>query len=343
MPRIVAALSGSALLLTATPATTNPPRIEPQADALRGQEVLTMSVETPAPAPAPVPAPAPAAPVPVPAVPAPDAAPPQTPVTTAAATPAPDAPATAFAAREIAIMEAALRTERNPDRRRALGASLYRLRHIENPGNRYLLVNIPAYEISLWENGQRIGRWNTIVGAVGSQTPQFTATASGVWINPWWEVPGSIAAESVAPLFRRNPAAAARQGYVRQDGRYRQRPGRGNSLGIMKLDVPNGDAIGVHDTNNRTLFDRTARALSHGCVRVQNPTAFAAAVLGGSHSQAQLDAMVTAGTTQRIPLSQPIKVVFTYLTAEVEGSSVRFHPDVYWRDTNRPRPAAARR
>ena len=231
--------------------------------------------------------------------------------------------------------------EQDAERRKILAINLDRWRWMpRNLGGRYLLVNTAAFEASLWEGKQMIGRWQVVVGKTGSPTPIFSASVSGVTINPWWEIPPAIAAESVAGLVARDPAAAARQGYVREGNRYRQRPGPRNALGRMKLVMPNGYNVYLHDTPAQTLFAKEVRAYSHGCVRVGDALGLAAALLGEAWPRTRLDAAVATGNTQTLALASVIPVYITYFTAEPDGlGSMRYFPDIYHRDAGAKAPS----
>ncbi|MBB6122411.1 murein L,D-transpeptidase YcbB/YkuD [Sphingobium subterraneum] len=154
-------------------------------------------------------------------------------------------------------------------------------------------------------------------------------------LNPWWEIPSSIAAESVAAMVRTNPAAAAKRGYVYENGRYRQRPGPNNALGRMKLVMPNPHTVYLHDTPSQSLFDRDVRAFSHGCVRVGDALGLVTALLAptGQWDRQRIDATVASGETQTVTLAEPIPVYIAYFTAEPdEDGAMRFFPDIYKRD-----------
>ena len=199
------------------------------------------------------------------------------------------------------------------------------------PVGRWLLVNIPAFEISLYDGQLRTATWRAIVGKPKTPTPRFAGSVTGVILNPWWEVPKSIVAESVGRLVARNPKKAAAQGYVRDGDRYRQRPGPHNQLGLMKLDFRNPYSVGIHDTPSRQLFEKEKRAFSHGCIRVDDPFAFAAALLGEPSSRDSLNTVREINPdTQRLPLAESLPVIVGYFTAEVaDDGTLRLFDDVY--------------
>jgi murein L,D-transpeptidase YcbB/YkuD len=172
------------------------------------------------------------------------------------------------------------------------------------------------------------------VGKTSSPTPSFTGKATGVILNPWWEVPASIVAESVGRIVARNPARAARDGYVKQGDRYRQKPGPANQLGLMKLDFVNAYSVGIHDTPSRSLFKKDKRALSHGCIRVEDAFGFAAALLGPPASRDSLTAVAASSPdTQRLAFAEPIPVIVNYFTAEVaDDGGLRLFDDIYRRN-----------
>lgn len=241
----------------------------------------------------------------------------------------------------IALREAYAR-EQDPARRSTLAANMDRWRWMPRDlGNRYLLVNGAAFEASLWENRQIVGRWKVVVGKTKSPTPIFAARVTGIIFNPWWEIPSSIAAESVAALVRNRPAEAARRGYIKDGSRYRQRPGPGNALGRMKLVMPNAYSVYLHDTPSQGLFAQDVRAYSHGCVRVGDALGLASALLSANPGwdRPRIDAVVAEGRTETVDLGLPIPVYMAYFTAEPDGiGGMRYFPDIYHRDTGASAP-----
>lgn len=231
-------------------------------------------------------------------------------------------------------LRAAYAKETDSEKRATLAVNLERWRWMRLVmGEKYLLVNAASFEVTLWENDKKIGAWPNIVGKTKSPTPIFEATVSGVILNPWWEIPTSIAAEGIASMVRHNPAKARSKGYVFQNGRYRQRPGPGNALGQMKLVMPNPYSVYLHDTPNKNLFSEPVRTFSHGCIRVGGAIDLAKTLLAGSATEDQVDDILTSRKTTKLSLTKAIPVYIAYFTAEgAEDGTVRYFPDVYKRD-----------
>lgn len=215
-----------------------------------------------------------------------------------------------------------------------------------------LEVRIPQYELRFVTAGEQVAVHKVIVGARDSQTPSFVAEIASVTINPSWEPPASITPELLS-RFRRDPAAAAREGFeaLTADGavvdpstvdwrarpfpyRLRQRPGPANALGRIRFDMANEYAIRLHDTPTRALFNRDARALSHGCIRVEAPEALAARLLASTEwSVESVEAAIDTGEQQIVALAAPMPVYLLYVTAEAnEAGETVYSDDVYRRD-----------
>lgn len=244
---------------------------------------------------------------------------------------------------DYAVLRDAYRAETDPVRRRTLARNLERWRWMPvSLGQDYLLVNAAAFELTRWRGGQRAGHWRVIVGKTATPTPVFSATVTGVNINPWWNVPANIVRESVGGLIRRSPATARARGYVWGGGSVRQKPGAGNALGRMKLVMPNPFSVYLHDTPNRELFNKDVRAFSHGCVRVGDALGLAESLLEGARTRPQIDALVASGSSVTVGLIRPVPVYVAYFTAgtRADGSLALFE-DIYGRDRRVPALAAA--
>ena len=196
-------------------------------------------------------------------------------------------------------------------------------------GQKYVIVNVPAYTVALVEGGQTLDRRRAVAGAIKTPTPQLNATITGAIFNPWWEVPSSIA-----------PEVRGKKGYVavKDDAgkviRYRQPPGPGNALGKVKLVMGNPHAIYLHDTNAKNLFNKQLRAFSHGCIRTEDAVGFAATLLEGTEwSRAKVNQTVASGKTVQANVATPIPVYIVYFTvAATSDGPPAVYSDLYGRD-----------
>ncbi|OBU18475.1 hypothetical protein AYY19_00960 [Photobacterium aquimaris] len=175
-----------------------------------------------------------------------------------------------------------------------------------------VVVNIPNYYMNLWLEGRWIMTSKVIVGRPTRQTPIFNSRINSVVFNPYWNVPNSITKRDILPKVRRSRSYLKRHNYevIRSWGssekininsipynlfssnkfpyRLRQKPGKKNALGLYKFNIPNNQAIYLHDTSYPVLFNKHERALSSGCVRVLESKSLAFALLeysGKSESQ----------------------------------------------------------
>ncbi|MDZ7588123.1 MAG: L,D-transpeptidase family protein [Parasphingorhabdus sp.] len=222
----------------------------------------------------------------------------------------------------------------DPARRAILARNMERWRWLPiDLGEQHLVVNVPAFQLTYWVNGKALASWPVIVGKTKTPTPVFSAVVTGVTFNPWWEIPQSIVAESVGRLVRRNPAEARRRGYVWSNGRYRQKPGAKNALGLMKLVMPNHQGIYLHDTPAKALFKENQRAFSHGCVRVGDALGFAATLLTGKMTREAVDALIAKGEPATVTTRSSIPLFVTYFTAGIGADgSVTTYRDIYRHD-----------
>lgn len=236
--------------------------------------------------------------------------------------------------REYGALRQAYALESDETRRLTIARNMERWRWMPRTlGEDYVLVNAARFEAFLWRKGARAGVWRVIVGKQSTPTPVFGATIEGVILNPWWEIPSSIVRESVGALVRRNPALARQRGYVWSGGKYRQRPGGNNALGLMKLVMPNSFSVYMHDTPSKKLFDEEVRAYSHGCIRTDDAIGYAATLLEGAKTRDEVNAIIASGKTTTVRLAHPLPVYVAYFTAVSDGEKgVAVLPDIYGRD-----------
>ena len=198
-------------------------------------------------------------------------------------------------------------------------------------GDKYIIVNVPSFHATLVEDGQTRWKNRAIAGAIKTPTPQLSVMATGVILNPWWEVPTSISKE-----------VAGKPGYVPVKGkdgkvqRWRQPPGSANALGQLKFVMQNKWAIYLHDTNARSRFNDQARALSHGCVRTQHVVGLAKELLGddgGEWTADKVDSTLSSKKTVEAKFVKPLPVYIVYFSsAALTDGTIVDYQDVYKRD-----------
>jgi L,D-transpeptidase YcbB len=225
-----------------------------------------------------------------------------------------------------------------------------------------VVVNVPAFALTLASRGQALLHSRVIVGKRGSPTPTLDGQITRVEVNPYWNVPPGIARRELAPkiavdlgYLARNdmkvlagPPGAAHEvapsdvdwrHFAATGYRLRQDPGPDNPLGVVKFFFANKYDIFLHDTPAKEAFQRPVRALSHGCVRVENAFTLATLLLGGTPdwSEDKLRAAIATGAHQAIPLARPVPLFIVYVTAWVDPEgTVEFRPDIYGRDPKAP-------
>lgn len=247
------------------------------------------------------------------------------------------------------------------DRRRAelILANLERWRWVKRDlGERHVKINIPEFHFRVFKQDRVIHEERIVVGKQRNPTPVFSDQMEIIEFNPYWYVPVSIATKEMAPTARRNPGALDRMNMevVTSRGKLsptsvnwsgvhpgakslpftlRQRPGPGNALGLVKFLFPNHHAVYMHDTPQKSLFDRDVRAFSHGCMRVRNPMKFAEVILADEPgwSRARINSVVASGANSPVRLASKVPVHVTYFTAWVgEDGKLNVRGDIYGHD-----------
>jgi len=225
-------------------------------------------------------------------------------------------------------------------------------------GPRHIAVNIPDYRLQLIQDGRQTLEMRVIVGkAQRNKTPVFSGEMTYLVLNPEWSIPRTIIAEEIKPALAKDSSYLQRKGMevVRGWGRnlevvdpsgldlarlgpeyrLRARPGVSNPLGQAKFMFPNRFNVYLHDTPTDRLFNASARAFSHGCIRLEKPIDLANAVLADNPKwtpDAVQDALLT-GESTTVSLRERLPVHIYYLTAWVdESGTVQFRRDVYGYD-----------
>lgn len=234
-----------------------------------------------------------------------------------------------------------------------LALNMDRMRWLpKNLGERYVIMNQPAFELKLIDKGKLVWRTNVIVGKPQNQTVAFHDEMEMVVFNPSWGVPQSIIAKEMLPILRKDPSYLDRNGYrvILPNGRIvksrsinwrvygnkiplsvQQPPSDDNALGEIKFLFPNSHNIYMHDTPTKALFAKPVRAFSHGCVRVENPREFASKVMQLDRSE--IDARIDSGESTTEKLKHKLPVHLVYFTAwPDESGRIVYYDDIYGRD-----------
>lgn len=242
-----------------------------------------------------------------------------------------------------------------------MALNIQRLRIIPENNGTGILVNIPAFSLNFFLNDEVILDSKVIVGRPDRKTPIMSSALNNVVINPPWSVPTSMARKDIAPRGKQDPSYFSRKGYTVYSGwgedsfeidpysinwdvitpanfpyRIRQAPGPTNSLGRYKFNMPSSDAIYLHDTPNHSLFNRSARAISSGCVRVNKASELASILLGDAGwEQKRIDGAVKAGSTRYVNIPDRIPVYLYYQTAWVDKEQQpQYRADIYQYDNS---------
>jgi murein L,D-transpeptidase YcbB/YkuD len=238
-------------------------------------------------------------------------------------------------------------------------------------GERYILVNVPAFQLSVVEQGRTVMTMRVIVGKAQLATPVFSDLLTQIVLNPTWHIPDSIVAQEIAPQLRKDPGYLRRKGIeIKRQGagtaevdagalsaveidqlgkhgsplRLRQPPGPQNPLGRYKFVFPNQFDVYLHDTTPGKLFERSRRTFSHGCVRIEKPDELAQYLLAGDPrwTPEAVAARLATGESETITLARPLPVYILYLTAWVEADrTLKFGGDVYDEDARLDEALAA--
>ena len=217
---------------------------------------------------------------------------------------------------------------------------------------RYILVDVGAAQLFMYENGRPVDSMKVIVGKEDTATPMMAAQMRYASVNPYWNVPPELVTSLIAPNVLKqgltylkerryevladwsDEAAAINPSTIdwpavasgRKVIRVRQLPGGGNSMGEVKFMMPNDFGIYLHDTPNKALFAQADRWISNGCIRVEDAHRLSAWLMGGLPRSPDPDRPL------RVDIREPVPVFITYLTAAATPTGIAFRPDPYKRD-----------
>ena len=218
-------------------------------------------------------------------------------------------------------------------RARQIAVAMERLRWLprEAPGTR-IDVNTAAAFLDYYRDGQRADHRNVVTGEADKPTPQLQSPMYRLVAKPTWTVPKGIGEKELAT---KGEQWLAENDFIMKDGLYVQQSGDKNSLGLVKFDMDNEQAIYLHDTPAKALFGMPDRHRSHGCVRVDRALQFAT-MLADQEGVTDDFTKAMQGDEQQVfvKLPQPIPVRLLYHTVFWDGSKVQFRQDVYGWDEN---------
>lgn len=224
--------------------------------------------------------------------------------------------------------------------------------------DRYVLVNVPAFQLEAVERHEVQLRHRVIAGRPERQTPDVRATIKALNFFPFWRVPDSVAMLDLVPRLQKEPEYIINEIIRVYDGyngpeldpraidwyapqvanyKFKQDPGDKNALGLVRIDMQNEHGVYMHDTPMKKLFEQRSRAFSAGCVRVQEVFQLAewiARYEPGWDQPGMVQQVLSQGQALDLTLTRPIPVYFAYISAwaEPETGHVEFRPDIYGRD-----------
>lgn len=241
-----------------------------------------------------------------------------------------------------------------------IAINLDRYKQLQALPVQYIWVNIPGYYLQLRDSDSVVLQSKVVVGKPLTPTPDITSAISNMITYPQWHIPESIIKKDILPGLKKDPFYTIRKGFSLIDEKgnevdptkvdwskfkkmipYKVIQGSGddNALGILKFNFPNKFSVYLHDTNQRYLFSRSVRALSHGCVRVQAWNRLAQYILRNDSTYSvnaiPVDSLKNWLNTKQkkyIPVRKPIPLFIRYFTCDVKNDHVLFYDDIYGED-----------
>jgi len=229
---------------------------------------------------------------------------------------------------------------------------------------RYIWVNLPGYYLRVIDNDSIVFESKTIVGKPATRTPALNSVITDMVTYPQWTIPNSIIKKEILPALKRDPGYLARKGFSLVDSKgeavdpysidwskyskgipYKivQGSGDDNALGILKFNFNNPYSVYLHDTNQRYLFKNSSRALSHGCVRVQeweklafyiaeNDSIYQTAGNAPAYNIDSIKNWLANKERKRIIVKNRLPLYIRYFTCEGRNGKIIFYDDIYGED-----------
>ncbi|MEJ2137026.1 MAG: L,D-transpeptidase family protein, partial [Desulfofustis sp.] len=224
-------------------------------------------------------------------------------------------------------------------------------------GDEFVLVDIAGFHVFLYQDRKVIWTSRVQVGKPYRNTPVFKSAIEYLEFNPTWTIPPGILSKDILPAIKKDPDYLNKRNinvldrngnlvdqssidWSQYPGRsfpymLRQEPGPNNALGRVKFIFPNKHFVYLHDTPSKSLFDKTSRTFSSGCIRVENPFELAELLLNDSSNwnYNKIMEVVDSKQTRKVFLDEPMPVLLLYWTVTVEeDGKVHFKEDPYGRD-----------
>lgn len=243
---------------------------------------------------------------------------------------------------------------------RRIAITLSRYRELPALPSNYLIVNIPSFSLKVWDNDSVIIESKVIVGKPTTPTPLITSAISNMVTYPNWTIPESIIKKDILPALKVNPGYLTRKGFSLVDyhgetvdpysidwSKYQkgipwkivQGSGDDNALGIFKFNFSNPYSVYLHDTNQRYLFANDNRALSHGCVRVQDWQALAFYIFKNDsiankgrrlgYNEDSIKKWIVNKDRKTIIVKKRLPLYIQYFTCEAKKDHIVFYKDIY--------------
>lgn len=242
------------------------------------------------------------------------------------------------------------------DRLKQLQLNLVRLKSFSgNLGQRFVMANIPAAEVETVEDGRVVGHHAAGVGKADRQSPTLQTKAIEVNFNPYWHVPASIIRKDLIPKMQADPnyltdnhihiydandkeVSSSIINWNSMDAikyKFREDPGIGNSMGVVRINISNPFGVYMHDTATKGIFGDDFRFISSGCIRVQNVRDYITWLLKDTPGwdREHVDQAIRSGARIDAKIQVPVPVYWVYITSwATPDGVVEFRDDIYAKD-----------
>jgi murein L,D-transpeptidase YcbB/YkuD len=199
----------------------------------------------------------------------------------------------------------------------------------------YIMINIPSFNLVFKRMGENVLESKVYIGINTQETVIFSSIISQIVFSPYWYVPQSIIENEMKEIMAKDPNYMVLHDLEYNNGMLRQKPGKKNSLGLVKFVFPNPYSIYLHDTPHKQRFDADMLLFSHGCVNMERAKELAFSILEydpewpvGRIEEAMLGVKETPCV-----LKKKIPIYIGYFTAwGSDSGEINFYFDIYQRD-----------